>query len=56
MEAEREPPEDIDEFLDRHREALERKASSNSPASWVVNSVLDAADPEDREREEDDER
>jgi hypothetical protein len=56
MAPEREPPEDIDEFLDRHRDTVERHAASDSPASWVTESALDAADPEGREREEDDER
>jgi hypothetical protein len=56
MAAEREPPEGIDEFLDRHRDVVEPHAASDSPASWVTESALDAADPEDREREEHDER
>jgi hypothetical protein len=56
MTPEREPPEDIDEFLERHRDAVERHAASDSPASWVTESALDAADPEGREREEGDER
>ncbi|MFB6252729.1 MAG: hypothetical protein ABEI27_13785 [Halobellus sp.] len=56
MAAEREPPEDIDEFLDRHRDVAEPHADSGRPASWLTEWALGAADPEGWEREEDDER
>ena len=51
-----EAPKTVEEFLARHREAIERHADRDRPASWLTEAVVAAAQQPGRESNEGDTR